>query len=222
MTILIIEDEYKLSSILKKGLETEHYVVGVAHDGEEGLHKALKNEYDLIILDLMLPKMDGFSVCQELRRCQVNTPVLILTARDSVEDRVRGLDIGADDYLVKPFEFDELLARIRSLLRRQKTTKLPQLKVADLVLDPASHEVKRAGRLIRLTAKEYILLDYLMRYPNQVLTRSQLIEHVWGPEVGSEGNQLDIYIWYLRHKIDSEYQKKLIQTVRGTGYKIVE
>jgi len=222
MTILLIEDEYKLVKALKRGLEIEGYAVDAAYDGEEGIRKGLQNDYDVIILDLMLPKKDGIDVCGELRQKQVHTPILILTARDAKEDRVKGLDNGADDYLTKPFEFDELLARIRALLRRKKTMEPTKLTVADVVLDPATHEVRRAGKLISLKPKEYGLLDYLMRYPNRALTREQLLEHIWGPDFSPKGNYLDVHIRYLRRKIDEGYAKKLIYTVRGTGYKIKE
>ena len=220
MTILLIEDEYKLVKVLKKGLSLECYAVDVAYDGEEGLQKGLRKDYDVIVLDLMLPKKDGIEVCKTLRRKHVLSPILMLTARDRVEDRVEGLDSGADDYLVKPFDFSELLARIRALLRRRKTTEQTKLKVGDLVLDPASHQVKKGGKLIRLSPKEYSLLDYLMRYPGRILSKNQLIEHVWGPDVEHSGNQLAVYIRYLRRKVNSR-QKEAIQTVRGVGYKIV-
>lgn len=220
MVVLLIEDERKLTSVIKKSLEIEGYATDVAYDGEEGLLKGLKKDYDVILLDLMLPKKDGIEVCKELRRRQVQAPILILTARDKIEDRVRGLDSGADDYLVKPFDFDELLARMRSLQRRRRTVEPTKLVIADLELDPATHEVRRRGKLIELTHREYNLLDYLMRYPGQALTRNQLIEHVWGSGQSLEGNLLDVYIRYLRQKIDTDHERKLVQTVRGVGYKI--
>jgi len=222
MTILLVEDEYKLARAVKKGLEIERYVVDVAYDGEEGLRKGLKNDYDVILLDLMLPKKDGMDVCQQLRKKKIQVPIIVLTARDKIADRIRGLDIGADDYLTKPFDFDELLARIRSVLRRKKTTEPVRLKVDNLVLDPATHEVKRAGKVIPLSHKEYSLLDYLMRHPNKVLTRKQLFEHIWPLGAEAKGNSVDVYIRYLRRKVDEEYDKKLIYTVHGTGYKIKE
>ena len=223
MIILLIEDEYKLGKALKKGLKLERYTVDVAYDGEEGLRKGAQKDYDVIVLDLMLPKKDGIEVCKALRRKHVHSPILMLTARDRVEDRIEGLDSGADDYLVKPFEFSELLARIRALLRRRKTTEQTKLKIGDLVLDPASHQVKRGGEVIYLNPKEYSLLDYFMRYPNLVLTREQLLEHIWGPDFSPKGNYLDVHIRYLRRKIDAKsHKKKLIHTVRGVGYKIVE
>ena len=220
MKILLIEDEHKLVTALKKSLEIERYIVDVAYDGEEGLRKGLQKDYDLIILDLMLPKKDGVDVCKGLRKQQVQSPIIMLTARDKVGDRVLGLDSGADDYLTKPFDFEELLARIRSLLRRKKTTKIVKLKIADLELDPSTHEVKRGGKMIHLTPKEYSLLEYLIRYPNQVLTRTQLLEHIWGSDLDSKSKLVNVHIRYLRRKIDDGYNKKLIHTVRKVGYKI--
>lgn len=219
MTILLIEDEYKLVKALQKGFRLERYAVDVAYDGEEGLRKGMQKDYDVIVLDLMLPKKDGIEVCRALRRKHVHSPILMLTARDGLKDRIEGLDSGADDYLAKPFDFSELLARIRALLRRRKTTEQTKLKIGDLVLDPANHQVKRGGKLIRLSPKEYGLLDYLMRYPDQILSKDQLIEHVWGPDVKHTGNELAVYIRYLRRKVNSR-QKERIQTVRGVGYKI--
>lgn len=220
MAILLVEDERSFAQALKKGLEIEHYSVDVAYDGDEGLRKGTQKDYDIIMLDLMLPKMDGIEVCKELRRRNVQTPIIMITARDRLEDRVEGLDSGADDYLVKPFDFDELLARTRSLLRRKKTTAPVVLKIADLELNPATHEVKRAGKIISITPKEYELLDYLMRYPNRAITRQQLLEHIWQSETDKSGNTVDVHIRYLRRKIDDGYDKKLIHTVRGAGYKI--
>ena len=220
MVILFIEDERKLVSAVKKNLEIEGYIVDVAYNGEAGLRKGLQKEYDLIILDLMLPKKDGISVCRELRKRQVHTPVIMLTARDGIGDRIQGLDSGADDYLVKPFDFGELLARIRSLLRRKSVAKSSKLKVASLELDPVTHEVRRAGKLIPLTHTEYNFLEYLMRYPNQVLTRTKLMEHIWKYGYSSKSNSVDVYIRFLRRKIDDGNTKKMIRTVRGTGYKI--
>jgi len=220
MTILLIEDEPKLSYVLKKTLELERYVVESAADGVEGLQKALTADYDLIILDLMLPRKDGMEVCREIRTRHLPVPILILTARDKIEDRVRGLDCGADDYLVKPFDFEELLARIRSVLRRHRVPVDTKLTVGTLVLDPATHEVRQEGKLISLTPKEYALLEYLMRSPNYVLTRDQLLDHVWGPQHHPMGNQLDVYMRYLRRKLNDD-DKNLLVTVRRTGYKLV-
>jgi len=220
MTLLIIEDNLKLVRNLKKSFEIEQYVVDIAYDGESGLQKAIKHDYDVVILDLMLPLKDGFEVCREIRKRQITIPIIILTALDSTENRIKGLDSGSDDYLVKPFSFDELHARVRSLLRRVKTSSSAVLTAADLSLDPATHEVKRGGKLIKLTPKEYGLLDYLMRYQSKVITRNQLEEHIWGPDKQPVGNQLDVHISYLRKKIEDPFKKKLIYTVKKVGYKI--
>lgn len=220
MTILVVEDEIKISRFIKKGLEMEHYTVETAFDGEEALEKAEINSYDLIILDIMLPKLDGVSACKQLRDRKVDTPILMLTARDTVDDRVTGLDAGADDYLVKPFAFGELMARIRALLRREKTVKATKLQVADLILDPATHEVTRGGKEIKLSSKEYRLLDYMMRRPGQVCTRTMIGEHIWGYNFTDDSNVIDVYISYLRKKIDAGFKAKLIHTVRDVGYKI--
>jgi DNA-binding response OmpR family regulator len=194
--------------------------VDVAYDGEEALDWAAVVDYDLIVLDVLLPKKDGIRACRELRDRGSKVPVLMLTARDAVEDRVRGLDSGADDYLVKPFAFQELLARIRALLRRQGEVKTAQLQVADLVLDTVTHRATRAGQVIELTAREYALLEFLMRHPRQVLSRTQIAEHVWDYDFFSTSNVVDVYIGYLRRKIDRDFGVKLIQTARGAGYKI--
>jgi len=220
MKILLIEDEHKLVTILKKNLEVERYSVDVAYDGEEGLRKGLKKKYDLIILDLMLPKKDGVDVCRELRHRKIQSPIIMLTARDAIGDRIQGLDSGADDYLTKPFDFGELLARMRSLLRRKKTTHLAKLKVANLELDPTTHEVRRGGKIIHLTHKEYTLLEYLMLHPNQVLSRAQLAKHAWKSKISPMSSLVKVYIRYLRRKIDDDYDKKLVHTIRGAGYKI--
>jgi len=220
MTILVVEDEIKITRFIKKGLEMEHYTVDVAYDGKEGLEKAEVNSYDLIILDIMLPKMDGVEVCKKLRESKVETPIIMLTARDTVDDRVRGLDAGADDYLVKPFAFGELVARIRALLRREKTIKTTKLQVGDLVLDPATHEVFRGGKEVQLSSKEYRLLDYMMRRPGLVCTRTMIGEHIWGYNFTDDSNVIDVYISYLRRKIDSGFKGRLIHTVRDVGYKI--
>ncbi len=220
MTILVVEDEYKIARFIQKGLEMEHFTVDVVHDGEEAINKIEINGYDLIILDLMLPKKDGIEVCKEIRAKKIDTPIIMLTARDTVEDRIRGLDEGADDYVVKPFAFGELLARIRALLRREKTVKRTRLQIADLILDPAAHEVKRNGNVIPLTSKEYRLLDYLMRRPGQVCTRTMIGEHIWGYNFTDNSNVIDVTISNLRKKIDGGYSLKLIQTIRNVGYKI--
>lgn len=220
MTILVVEDEIKITRFVKKGLEMEHYTVDTAYDGEEALEKAEINNYDLIILDIMLPKIDGIEVCKRLRKNKVETPIIMLTARDTIEDRIKGLDVGADDYLVKPFAFGELVARIRALLRREKTVKSTKLVVGDLVLDPATHEVRRNNKEVPLSSKEYRLLDYMMRRPTHVCTRTMIGEHIWGYNFTDDSNVIDVYISYLRKKIDKGFHNKLIHTVRDVGYKI--
>jgi DNA-binding response OmpR family regulator len=223
MRILIVEDEPKLAKLIKQVLEEELYQVEVALDGEQGLDMALVGGYDLLILDLMLPKMDGLQICRQLRRERNNVPVLMLTARDAIPDRVSGLDAGADDYLTKPFAFDELLARVRALSRRRlhpEDLANPVLKLADLELDLQTHRVKRGGKLIELTSKEYLLLEYLMRNAGRVLTREQIINNVWEYDFEANSNVVDIYIHYLRNKIDGHHSQKLIQTLRGMGYSL--
>ncbi|MCL4458775.1 MAG: response regulator transcription factor [Chloroflexi bacterium] len=222
MRILVLEDERRLCNIIKRGLLEEGYAVDTAYDGEDGEYLAESTPYDLIILDIMLPKKDGIGVCQELRLKRVNTPILMLTAKDSVEDRVKGLDAGADDYLIKPFAFNELLARIRALLRREGFSKSPRLQVGDLVMDTLSREVWRGQRRIELTSKEYVILEYFMRHPNMVITRTMLEEHAWDYEFDSMSNLIDVYIRRLRRKIDERGQNSLIQTVRGAGYRLRE
>ena len=218
MRILVVEDEKKVASFIAKGLTEESYAVDVAYDGEEGAFMALENDYDLIILDLMLPKMDGMEILKKIREEQKDVPVLILTARDSVDDIVAGLEGGSDDYLTKPFAFAELLARIRALLRRSQERKVTVLKVADLTLNPLTREVKRGDRKIDLTSKEYALLEYFMRNVNRVLTRTLISEHVWNYEFDPLTNVVDVYVNYLRKKIDQKKESKLIHTVRGVGY----
>ena len=220
MTILVVEDEIKITRFIKKGLEMEHYTVDTAYDGEEALAKAEINTYDLIILDIMLPKIDGIEVCRQLRDKKIETPIIMLTARDTVEDRIKGLDVGADDYLIKPFAFGELVARIRALLRREKTVKTTKLRVGDLMLDPATHEVFRGDKEIPLSSKEYRLLDYMMRRPSNVCTRTMIGEHIWGYNFTDDSNVIDVYISYLRKKIDKGFHARLIHTVRDVGYKI--
>ena len=220
MTILVVEDEIKITRFIKRGLEMEHYTVDVAYDGKEALEKAEVNTYDLIILDIMLPKMNGIEVCRKLRDKKLETPIIVLTARDTVDDRIKGLDAGADDYMTKPFAFGELLARIRALLRREKTLKTTKLQVGDLTLDPATHEVHRGGKEIQLSSKEYRLLDYMMRRPGQVCTRTMIGEHIWGYNFTDDSNVIDVYISYLRRKVDNGFRDKLIHTVRDVGYKV--
>ncbi len=218
MKILVVEDEERVAQFIQKGLKEEGHAVDVSYDGEDGGFLAEVNDYDLILLDVMLPKKSGISVCREIRERGVVTPVLMLTARDSVEDRVRGLDAGADDYLVKPFAFEELLARVRALLRRRSDSKTPTLQLADLELDPISRLVTRAGKPIRLTTKEYALLEYLLRNANKVLSRTFIGEHVWDMNFDPESNVIDVYISHLRNKIDKGFDVPLLHTMRGQGY----
>jgi DNA-binding response OmpR family regulator len=218
--VLLVEDNKHLSDSLRMNLEDDGYVVDAAYDGVDGEEMGLMPGYDVIILDIMLPGKNGLDVCRELRNHHVATPVLMLTARDALEDRVQGLDSGADDYLVKPFEVDELRARIRSLLRRESSNKSGLLQVADLVLDPATHTVKRAGDPIDLTAKEFSLLEYLMRHPNHLMTREMAEQHLWSSDHMVASNVVDVYIRRLRRKIDDPYEVKLLETLRGAGYRI--
>ncbi len=220
--ILVVEDEKKVASFIKRGLEEEEFQVDVAYDGEEGLHMAETNPYDLVLMDVMLPKMDGLSVIKEMRKKEIITPVLCLTAKDAVEDIVSGLDSGSDDYLTKPFAFAELLARVRSLLRRGQKDRGADIYFADLRLDPVAHKVWRGEKEIELTAKEYALMEYFMRNPNQILTRTMIAEHVWDYTFDSFTNIIDVYVNYLRKKVDRDYDKKLIHTVRGVGYVLKE
>jgi len=222
MRILLVEDDEHIANFLKRGLKEEGYIVDVAYNGEDGLYLAENEEFDLIILDILLPKLDGFELCSRLRAKGNTTPILMLTAKDDIEDRVHGLDIGADDYLVKPFAFEELVARIRALLRRQKSVNSHILKVGDLTLNLFTREVKRGGRTIELTTREFELLKFLMYNPRQVLTRTQIAEHVWSYDFDYFSNVVDVYIRYLREKIDDPFEHKLIHTVRGVGYKIQE
>lgn len=222
MRILVVEDEQKVASFIQKGLQEEGYAVDLALDGEEGLAMALDGVHDLVVLDIMLPKRDGLVVLGELRQRRIQTPVLLLTARDAVADRVTGLDTGADDYLVKPFAFDELLARIRALLRRRSGDRLALLTVANLTLDPATREVRRGGRKIELTPKEYALLEYLLRNKGRVLSRALIAQHVWDYAFDSTTNVIDVYINYLRKKVDVDFTPRLIHTVRGAGYVLRE
>lgn len=218
MAILVIEDEKKLVDILKIALKGERYSVDVAYDGEEGLAKALKNNYSLILLDIMMSKKDGLAVCRELRAHDIHTPIIMLTARGTLEDRVEGLNAGADDYLIKPFGFTELFARIRAVLRRRKTTDSDITRVADLVMDKKRHEVSRGGKIIPLTPKEYKLLDLLISNPGEAMQRQKLVDYAWGPTFKESGNELNVHIRYLRKKIDGAKQKPLIHTVRGVGF----
>jgi two-component system copper resistance phosphate regulon response regulator CusR len=218
MRILVIEDEVKIAQFVKRGLKEEGYAVDVASDGEEGHFLLSSNEYDCLILDLMLPKIDGLTLCRTLRKEGNQTPIIMLTAKDTVKDKVKGLDSGADDYLPKPFAFEELLARVRVLLRKKDSRIQTQLKVEDLVLDLLTHKVTRAGKEIELTVKEYALLEYLMRNAGNIVTRTMISEHVWDINFDTFTNVIDVYINYLRNKVDSGFENKMIHTVRGKGY----
>ena len=220
MRILLVEDNHRLSDSLRTTLEEDGYAVDAAYDGIDGEEMGLIPNYDIIILDIMLPGKDGLEVCRELRDRRIVTPILMLTARDALDDRVLGLDSGADDYLVKPFEVDELRARIRALLRRDSSNKSGVLQIGDLVLDPAAHTVQRADRPIELTAKEFSLLEYFMRHPNRLVTREMAEEHLWSYDHVIASNVVDVYIRRLRCKIDDPSQVKLIETMRGAGYRL--
>jgi len=221
MRILVVEDNRQLAEIIKRGLSEEGYAVDIALSGEEGEGYIESIPYDLIILDIILPGKDGISVCQGLREERIKTPVLMLTAKDSLNDKVIGLDSGADDYVVKPFEFEELYARIRALLRREENLLLQKLQVGDLVLDMSTRRVWRGQRSIELTAKEYAILEYLMRHPDLVITRIMMEQHVWDLELDSTSNLIDVYISRLRRKIDEGEEASLIQTIKGVGYRLV-
>ncbi len=222
MRVLIVEDERKISDFIKRGLKEEGYSVDAAYDGEEGYFLATTGEYDLIVLDIMLPKIDGISLCRKLREEKIVAPVIMLTAKDSVRDKVNGLDSGADDYLVKPFAFEEFLARIRALLRKRDSNAATKLQTGDLVLDLMTHKITRSGREIELTTKEYALLEYLMRNAGTVVTRTMISEHVWDVNFDTYTNVIDVYINYLRNKIDRGHKNKLIHTLRGRGYVLKE
>ncbi len=218
MKLLIIEDEKKVAKFIEQGLREEHYEVLCAYDGEEGLEMALNGEFDGIVLDLMLPKRDGISLLREFRARGMTTPVLILTAKGTIQDKITGLDSGADDYLAKPFHFEELTARIRSMLRRSSVEKSTQLKVGDLVLDPISRKAKRGAVEIELTAREYALLEYLMRNADRVLSRSVITQHVWNYNFAVDSNLVDVYINRLRNKVEADGGSRLIHSIRGVGY----
>ena len=218
MRILVIEDDKKIAGFIKKGLTEEHYAVDTCYDGEDGLYWAQQNDCDIIILDIMLPKMNGMKVCKELRNNNVNTPIIMLTAKDTLKNKINGLDEGADDYLTKPFAFEELLARIRALLRRNQQHKAKILQIADLEFDLVNRSVTRAGKKITLSGKEYALLEYLMRNKGKVVKETMIIEHVWDRNFDSFSNVVNVYIHHLREKIDKRFSKKLIHTIRGVGY----
>jgi len=222
MKILIVEDEKKVASFLKKGLEQEYYTVDVAHDGKAGLDLSLTEDYDLIILDIMLPLLDGITLLREMRNAKINVPVLMLTAKDSTEDKVEGLDSGADDYLAKPFALEELLARVRALVRRKEKVKNLLLLANDLSLDTQTHKVKRGDKEIILTPKEYSILEYLLRNKNHVVSRMKLTEHVYEYQFDPDTNVIDVYINKLRNKIDKDSDQPILHTIRGIGYMIKE
>lgn len=219
MYLLVVEDERRLTQVIRRVLEEEGHTVDVAYDGDEGLAMALDGSHDVIVMDVMMPVKDGIEVCASLRREKVDTPVLLLTALDSVDDRVRGLDAGADDYLPKPFAFQELLARIRALGRRKvQGREASELRIDDLVLDVRRRRAQRAGKNIDLSPKEFSLLEFLMRNEGRVVTRTQILDHLWGYDYDSESNLVDVYVAYLRRKIDKGHGHQLIRTVRGIGY----
>jgi DNA-binding response OmpR family regulator len=222
MRILVIEDEPKIARAIKKGLEQEKYAVDVEHDADSGLGAALAESYDIMIIDRMLPgSMEGLDICRELRKNEIASPILLLTAKGQVNDRVEGLNSGADDYLVKPFSFDELLARVRALLRRPSQTQGTVLEVEDLSLDPVNYDVKRSSKLIELSSKEFALLEYMMRNAGQVLSKDSIIAHVWDFDADILPNTVEVYVGYLRNKIDKPFKgPNLIHTQRGFGYKL--
>jgi DNA-binding response OmpR family regulator len=218
MRILVVEDERKVARFIERGLKEERFAVDVALDGEEGLFRAQSNDYDLIVLDVLMPKKDGFQVLRELRAAKCRARILMLTARDSVEDRVKGLEGGADDYLIKPFAFAEFLARVRVLLRRGQAADPVTLAAGDLVMDLKARKVTRAGNPVTLSAKEFGVLEYLLRHPDEVVTRTRLAEHVWDENFDSFSNVIDVTVYHLREKVDRDFKPALIHTVRGVGY----
>jgi len=222
MRILVVEDDRKVGAFIQKGLSEEQYAVDLCRNGNEAVYEAQVNTYDVIILDIMLPGKDGFAVCKELRENSVLTPILMLTAKDSLEDKITGLSEGADDYLTKPFSFEELLARIRALLRRSQDYKTGVLKTGDLTLDPLRRVVSRDGKIITLTGKEYALLEYLLRNKGRTVSQTMIIEHVWDRNYEGSSNVVNVYINHIREKIDKDAKTKLIKTIRGHGYKIDE
>ncbi len=222
MRILVVEDDKKVGRFLEKGLQEEQYAVDICRDGADALYFAQTNTYDVIILDIMLPGKDGFTICREMRENSILTPVIMLTAKDTVEDKVSGLSEGADDYLTKPFSFEELLARIRALLRRNQDYKTKVLKAGDLEMDPVRRLVTRAGKKIILTGKEYALLEYLLRNKGRIVTPVMILEHIWDMDYDGVSNIVNVYINHLRNKIDKDSNVKLIKTIRGHGYQIDE
>jgi len=222
MRILVVEDDPRLGPNLKKGLEKNHYAVDLVTDGEEAVLMGLSTPYDIIVLDVLLPTLNGSEVCRQLRNKKRTMPILLLTALGEVDHRVTGLDSGADDYLTKPFAFRELDARVRALLRRESKTKTTELRFMDITLNTATHEVIRGGRVIQLNSKEYALLEFLLRHPRQVLSRSMIAEHVWDSDTEHLSNVIDVYIRYLRRKLCEEHEADVIQTIRGSGYQLKE
>jgi DNA-binding response OmpR family regulator len=220
MRILVVDDDVRLCSVIERGLTEEGYAVDVAHDGEEGQYFAEINDYDLVILDIMMPKVDGVTVCRNLRGARSNVPILMLTAKDAIPDRVVGLDSGADDYLIKPFAFDELVARVRALTRRHAPSRSTELAIGDLVLDTVARRLRRGADDIDLTTKEYAVLEYMMRNPDAVITRGMIEEHAWNYDFDSVSNLVDVYIRRLRRKIDREGEESFIVTIRGAGYRL--
>src|SRR3954453_17578522 len=218
--VLVVEDETRMAALLKRGLEEEGYAVDLAANGDEGLFQAVENDFDVVVLDAMLPGLTGYDVCRRLRERRRWAPVLMLPARDGIADRVAGLDAGADDYLTKPFAFAELTARLRALLRRGSAERAPVLTVGDLTLDPAAHAVYRGDNSVDLTAKEFALLELLMRHPGEVLSRTRILEHVWDFAYDPSSNVVDQYIAYLRRKIDRPFEREDVETVRGAGYRL--
>jgi DNA-binding response OmpR family regulator len=222
MRILVVEDDPRLGPSLKKGLESNHYAVDLVTDGEEALLAGVTVPYDLIILDVLLPRLSGFEACRELRKQKRLMPILLLTALGEVDHRVTGLDMGADDYLTKPFAFRELEARVRALLRRDGSSKTAELQFMDITLDTGTHEVRRGKRLILLGSKEYALLEFMMRHPHQILSRNMIAEHVWDCDAEHLSNVIDVYIRYLRRKLCDQQEPDVIHTVRGSGYQLKE
>jgi DNA-binding response OmpR family regulator len=222
MRVLVVEDEHKIANSIKKGLEQESYAVDVAFEGQQGFDLATSEEYDLIILDLLLPNIDGLTICRNLRQKNIHTPIIILTAKGQISDKVAGLDAGADDYLTKPFAFEELLARVRALARRPKESMGSISSCEDLTLNTLTYQVKRGDKIIKVSSKEYALLEYLMRHQNQVLTKEQIIAHIWDYDADVLPNTVEVYIGYLRSKIDRPFLNvpPLIKTVRGFGYRM--
>jgi DNA-binding response OmpR family regulator len=220
MRVLVVEDERRLAGIIKRGLQEEGYAVDNAYDGEEAQYMAENTRYDAMVLDIMLPRKDGISVCRDLRARNITTPILMLTAKDTLDDRIKGLDSGADDYQVKPFAFSELLARVRALMRREALPKSQKLRVGDLVMDTLTREIRRGERKVELTTKEYSLLEYFMRHPNVVLTRTMLEENIWDYSFDGVSNIVDVYVRRLRQKLEAAGESGLIETIRGAGYRL--